>query len=45
MHSKISLAFITLLSALALSKAQFSEKQLERLAFVRLNPCERAIWR
>jgi len=24
--------------------AQFSEEQIESLAFIRLNPCERAIW-
>ena len=30
---------------LALSQARFTEEQIESLALIRLNPCERAIWR
>ena len=41
--------FISIFSCLVLSTVnsmpQFSEKQIESLAFIRLNPCERAIWR
>ena len=37
--------FLAFLAILSTVKAQFTEEQIESLAFIRLNPCERAIWR
>ena len=38
-------AFLLCFLVMVKAMPQFSEKQVESLAFIRLNPCERAIWR
>jgi uncharacterized membrane protein AbrB (regulator of aidB expression) len=43
--TRIVLLIFVALSTVSTINAQFNEQQIESLAIIRLNPCERAIWR